>query len=165
MRDYGVALIGFGGVNRALAEIIHHDGAELARELGFRLRVTAITDLRFGSLLADGGVDLAAVLAMAPDETFAGFPGGSMDCSNQAVIRDAAADIVAEATFTNPADGQPALSHIRWALESGKSVCTTNKGPVAFAGAELKALAAAHGVHFEYEGAVMSGTPVIRLAR
>jgi homoserine dehydrogenase len=36
---------------------------------------------------------------------------------------------------------------------------------VAFAGAELKALAAAHGVHFEYEGAVMSGTPVIRLAR
>ncbi|MDR1237349.1 MAG: homoserine dehydrogenase, partial [Propionibacteriaceae bacterium] len=159
-----VALIGFGGVNRALAEIIHHDGAGLAAELGFTLRVTAITDLRFGSLVNADGVGLSDVFAMAPGETFAGFPGGSETCSNEEVIRTVSADIIAEATFTNPADGEPALSHIRWALESGKSACTTNKGPVAFAGAELKALAAANGVHFEYEGAVMSGTPVIRLA-
>jgi homoserine dehydrogenase len=164
MRNYDVALIGFGGVNRALAGIIHDDGGRLAAELGFTSRVTAITDLRFGSLVDGGGVDLAAVFKMAPGETFAGFPGGSETVANKDVIRDAPADIVVEATFTNPADGEPGLSHIRWALESGKSACTTNKGPVAFAGATLRELAAANGVRFEYEGAVMSGTPVIRLA-
>ena len=75
------------------------------------------------------------------------------------------ADIVAEATFTNPTDGEPALSHVRWALESGKHVCTTNKGPVALAGQALKALAAEHGVSFEFEGSVLSGTPILRTAQ
>ena len=42
---------------------------------------------------------------------------------------------------------------------------TTNKGPIALHGAELKALAQRNNVAFEYEGSVMSGTPVIRLAR
>ena len=75
------------------------------------------------------------------------------------------ADIVAEATYTNPTDGEPALSHVRWALESGKHVCTTNKGPVALAGRALKALAAEHGVSFEFEGSVLSGTPILRTAQ
>jgi len=83
---------------------------------------------------------------------------------NDCVIRSTTADIVVEATFTNPVDGEPAVSHVRTALESGKSVTTTNKGPVALAGAELNRIAADHGVRFEYEGSVMSGTPVLRFA-
>lgn len=53
---------------------------------------------------------------------------------------------------------------MKWAIESGKHVVTTNKGPVALYGKELSRLAANNGVRFEYEGSVMSGTPVIRLA-
>ncbi len=41
--------------------------------------------------------------------------------------RTAPADIVVEATFTSPIDGEPAVSHVRWAIESGKHVVTTNK--------------------------------------
>lgn len=162
-KNYNIALIGLGNVNRTLAEIIHTEGTALAQDLGFTLRVTAITDLRFGTLVDAAGVDLGAVLAMEPGQKFSSL-GGSDDCDNETVIRTAPADIVAEATFTNPEDGEPALSHVRWALESGKSVCTTNKGPAAFAAKELKALAAKNGVFFEFEGAVMSGTPVLRLA-
>jgi homoserine dehydrogenase len=73
--------------------------------------------------------------------------------------------MIAEATFTNPVDGEPATTFCRWALESGIHVVTTNKGPIALHGAELKDLARRNGVAFEYEGSVMSGTPVIRLAR
>jgi homoserine dehydrogenase len=96
--------------------------------------------------------------------TFASH-GGSADPDNERVIRTCSAGIICEATFTNPADGEPAASHVRWALESGKSVCTTNKGPVALHGQELSRLAKLKGLHFEFEGAVMSGTPVIRLAK
>jgi homoserine dehydrogenase len=167
MTTYDLALIGFGGVNRSLAELIAARGEALRAELGFGLRVVAITDLRLGSLMDADGIDLSMALALGGDgggETFARH-GGSAAPDNEAVIRNCTADIICEATFTNPDDGEPAVSHVRWALQSGKSVCTTNKGPVALRGRELAALAEQQGVRFEFEGAVMSGTPVIRLAR
>ena len=164
MNRHDIALIGFGGVARALAETIRDRGSDLTRELGFELRVVAITDLRLGSLMVADGIDLAAVLAMVPGETFAGWHGGTAAPQNDYVIRNTTADIVVEATFTNPIDGEPAVSHVRAALESGKSVTTTNKGPVALAGAELNRVAERNGVRFEYEGAVVSGTPVLRFA-
>lgn len=165
MTTYDIALIGFGGVNRTLAELIATRGEDLSAELGFRLRVVAITDLRLGSLIQDEGINLDMVLRMNPaEETFAAH-GGSAKPDNERVIRTSPADIVCEATFTNPATGEPAASHVRWALEAGKSVCTTNKGPVALHGAELKGLARRNALHFEFEGAVMSGTPVLRFAK
>ncbi|HET6354252.1 homoserine dehydrogenase [Streptomyces sp.] len=165
MGRYDLALIGFGGVNRALAELISQRGDRLAEELGFGLRVVAITDLRAGSLVDTDGIDLAPLLAAEPRElSFAGLVGGSADPRNEWVIREVPTDIVVEATFTNPVDGEPAVSHVRWALESGKHVCTTNKGPVALASRPLKRLAAERGVSFEFEGSVLSGTPILRTA-
>ena len=161
---YDIALMGLGNVNRALVEIVRTQSQRLTAELGFTMRVTAITDLRFGTLVDPNGLDLDAVLAVSGSGNFSGLTGYTANCDNYEFAHTAPADILVEATFTNPIDGEPALSHVRWGLESGKSVCTTNKGPAAFAGADLKALATQHGVCFEYEGAVMSGTPVIRLA-
>ncbi|MEV0196033.1 homoserine dehydrogenase [Nonomuraea sp. NPDC050691] len=166
MTRYDLALIGFGGVNRALAELIAERGDELAAELGFALRVVAITDLRAGSLVRGDGVDLAPLLAVAPRELdFSRMEGGSAEPRNEQVIRHVPADVVVEATFTNPDDGEPAVSHVRWALEAGKHVCTTNKGPVALHGRALRELARRNGVRFECEGSVLSGTPVLRTAR
>ncbi len=164
MTHHDLALIGFGGVNRALAEIIRDRGAALVDDLGFGLRVVAITDLRLGSLMQSDGIDLDAALAMTGADTFAGMPGGDAEPRNDYVIRHTTADVISEATFTNPVDGEPAISHVRAALESGKSVTTTNKGPVALASAELNRIAEENGARFEYEGSVMSGTPVLRLA-
>ncbi|MGO4427435.1 hypothetical protein AB4Z54_54225, partial [Streptomyces sp. MCAF7] len=86
---YDLALIGFGGVNRALAELIAERGDELSEELGFALRVVAITDLRAGSLVLPCGIDLAPLLAAAPGELdFSGMAGGSADPRNEWVIRE-----------------------------------------------------------------------------
>lgn len=166
MATYDLALIGFGGVNRALAELIAHRGPQGADETGCTLRVVGISDLRAGSLMNPDGVDLDRILAIHPDAlAFADFAGGSAEPRNEFLIKSSTADIIVEATFTNPTDGEPALSHVKWALESGKHVCTTNKGPVALAGEDLKTLAVRNGVAFEFEGSVMSGTPIIRLGR
>ncbi|WP_053351589.1 homoserine dehydrogenase [Leucobacter musarum] len=164
MHHYRLALIGFGGVARALAELIRDSSPRLRDELGFDLSVVAITDLNFGSLMQSEGIDLDAVLQLPRDASFAAMPGGSAEANNERVIAETNADIVVEATFTNPTTGEPAVSHVRWALEHGRHVTTTNKGPVAIGGAELTALAERVGLRFEYEGAVMSGTPVLRLA-
>lgn len=164
MRTYNLALIGFGGVNRALAHLIAEEPTRF-QQLGFELQVVAITDLAMGSLIQPDGIDIRAIFAMPRHATFEDLPGGSSTADNEAVIRTSNADIIAEATFTNPLDGEPAASHVRWALEAGKHVATTNKGPIALHGPALKTLAAQNNVRFAYEGSVLSGTPVISLAR
>lgn len=160
MTEYKLALVGFGGVNRALAQLIAERNQQWKTELGFTLKIVGVTDLFLGSVMDRHGLD-AALLAKLPTTkgAMAQLPGGTVDALNEAVIKDCGADIIAEATFTNPVDGEPATSFCRWALERGKHVVTTNKGPIALHGAELKALAQRNNVAFEYEGSVMSGTP------
>lgn len=162
MQRYNISLIGFGGVNRALAEIIAEQPERLS-SLGIELRVVAISDLALGTLLSASGIDLHAALALPRGSSFAEL-GGSAEARNEEAITFSATDIVVEATFTDAITGEPATSHVRWALEAGKHVSTTNKGPVALHADELRDLAAANGVSFQYEGAVMSGTPVLRFA-
>lgn len=166
MVHYNIALIGFGGVNRALAQMVAERNDRWQAELGFRLNIVAATDLNLGSVVSANGIDARMLVETKFEKGgFAKLPGGSAEADNERVIRRAPADIVVEATFTNPDHGEPAVSHCRWALESSKHVVTTNKGPVALAATDLKTLARRHHVAFEYEGAVMSGTPVIRMAK
>ncbi len=74
------------------------------------------------------------------------------------------ASLLIELTTLNPLDGQPALQHIHSALEVGMNVITANKGPVAYAQAELQSLAQHKHVQFRFEATVMDGLPLINLA-
>ena len=49
MTVYTIALIGIGGVNRALAELIATKNQLWERDLGFHLNIVAVSDLFFGS--------------------------------------------------------------------------------------------------------------------
>ena len=166
MTEYKIALVGFGGVNRGLAQLVADRNAEWKASLGFGIKIVGVTDLFLGSIVAEEGLDAKQLVALPIEKgALAQMPGGTAEALNEAVIKHSGADMIAEATFTNPVDGEPATTFCRWALESGIHVVTTNKGPIALHGAELKDLARRNGVAFEYEGSVMSGTPVIRLAR
>ncbi|MFW8641945.1 hypothetical protein ACOJBO_00415 [Rhizobium beringeri] len=45
MTVYNIALIGFGGVNRALCRIDRFENQLWERDLGFRLNIVAVSDL------------------------------------------------------------------------------------------------------------------------
>ena len=81
------------------------------------------------------------------------------------MARQAEADVLLEATYTDIKTGEPATGHIKAALERGLHVVTTNKGPLALHYLELARLAAKGKVEFLFEGTVMSGTPVLNLVR
>ncbi len=68
-----------------------------------------------------------------------------------------------EATSLDVADGQPAIDHIRAALEHGAHAITANKGPIVHAYRELRDLAAARGKRFLFESTVMDGVPIFSL--
>jgi len=73
--------------------------------------------------------------------------------------------VVIELTTLNVIDGEPAISHIRSAIDAGCHVITANKGPVAFAYQSLRDAAEKAGVSFLFEGTVMDGVPVFSLVR
>jgi len=80
-------------------------------------------------------------------------------------LRLAKADILFEATSLSPRDGQPAIDHIRAALEMGAHAITANKGPIVHAYEELNCLAVANGRKFLFESTVMDGVPIFSLFR
>jgi homoserine dehydrogenase len=68
-----------------------------------------------------------------------------------------------EASSLNWRTGQPAIDHIRAALEAGAHAVSANKGPIVHAHAELRALAERAGRRFLFESTVMDGTPIFSL--
>lgn len=168
---FNLALIGFGGVNHALAEVILKKRDHLQQHHGLDLRVTAVSDIRLGTVWHADGLDLQALIGLPASgysqaQLLRTNPnsnhGGAALADTLEMIKADCVDVVVEATFTDPNHGEPALSHCRTALAHGKHVVTTNKGPIALALRELLELAAANNVHLLYEGSVMSGTPVLR---
>ncbi|MCL4333161.1 MAG: homoserine dehydrogenase [Candidatus Thermoplasmatota archaeon] len=78
-------------------------------------------------------------------------------------IKESDADVVCEFTWLNLKTAEPAYTHMKTALELGKHVITTNKGPPALKYKELTGLAKKKGVRFMMKGTVMAGTPSFNL--
>ena len=75
----------------------------------------------------------------------------------------AQADVLFEATSLNVKDGEPAVTHIRTALDHGAHAITANKGPIVHAYRELRDLAAMRNKRFLFESTVMDGVPIFSL--
>jgi len=160
-----LALIGFGTVGQGLAEILIDKGEKLKSRYGYEASVVAISDINRGSIFKADGLDLRQVLQQIErDGRIGDHPGATTGWDSLKTIRESGADVVVELTYTDIKTGQPATDHVRTALENGRHVVTSNKGPVALAGQELTRLARENGVQFRYEGTVISGTPALNLA-
>ena len=166
MVTYRLALIGFGNVGQGFAEILQQRGNELAETFGAQFAIVAVSDLLKGSIYDPEGLNPADLLAtVRQGNSLAGLPGAATGWNALDTIRNSNADIVIELSYTDLETGQPALDHVRTALESGKHVITTNKGPVALHFPELSALARKRGLQIGVEGTVMSGTPALRVGQ
>ncbi|HVN76410.1 MAG TPA: hypothetical protein VMT19_08845 [Thermoanaerobaculaceae bacterium] len=159
-------LAGFGNVGRALAGILA-GRAKYPGLAGLDVGVVGITTGSHGALASSEGIDLASAL-----EEFSrhgrfttGHPGATvLDTTSAVATLDY--DVLVELSPLSVAGrGEPAISHVRGALERGRHVVTANKGPVAWAYRELTGLAADRGCRLLYETTVMDGVPVFNLAR
>jgi homoserine dehydrogenase len=164
--EYRLALVGFGTVGQGLAEILRDHGPRLLEEFGVSYRITGVSDVRLGSVHDPAGFEPEALLAATrSDRGLAMLEARDEGWDAVQLAEAGEADVLVELSYTDLATGEPATSHVRSALESGKHVVTTNKGPVALHWAELSALAAERGVEIGVEGTVMSGTPTMNLGR
>lgn len=134
-----------------------------ARDIAWR--VTGVATRRLGWLADSEGFD-TGLLETNPTAALA--PARSRMPGLHGVhewLQAAGADVLFEATSLNPQTGQPAIDHIRAALESGAHAITANKGPIVHAYDELRSLAAAKGRRFLFESTVMDGVPIFSMFR
>lgn len=161
-----LGLVGFGNVGQGLAEILRDSADEYRHNLGLDLKIVAIADAIKGNLYNPDGLNPALLLdKVKQDGAFKGQPDEKPGWDALSMIRECNADVIVEMSYTDLQTGQPATDHLREAINNGKHVVTTNKGPVALFFGELEEMAHKKGVKIGVEGTVMSGTPALRLGR
>ncbi|HYB45585.1 MAG TPA: homoserine dehydrogenase [Nitrososphaerales archaeon] len=153
-----LVLVGLGVVGSGLAEQLSSRSKEL-RSRGLDFRIVAAADSR-GSVEDKRGLDVAELLARKKRTGSV----GEGDRGTAEMIRDADADVVVELT-PGTTSGEPALSHMKAALRSSKSVVTANKMPLALHYGELLAEARRRSVRIMYGACVGGGLPVLEFGR
>ena len=127
------------------------------KDRGIGWRITGVATRSLGWIADERGLDLAE--------------GSRLQAAKPAPhdvrewLQAARADVLFEATSLNVKDGQPAIDHIRAALEYGAHAITANKGPIVHAYAELAALAVQKRRRFLFESTVMDGAPIFSMFR
>ena len=161
MTEYKIAFLGFGNVGKALARLLLNKQAEILERYGITFLVSGIATGRHGTAIDPAGIDLQA--ALMGDLATLNRAGNIQDSID--FIRRCGADVLFENSPVNYDTGQPAIDHLRLALECGMHAITANKGPVVHAYRELTSLARKMSRSFYFESTVMDGAPIFSLYR
>ncbi len=161
MQDVKIAFLGFGNVGQALARLFLDKQGTLRDQHGITWRTVGIATGRHGMALSPQCLDLEKALDLAGQgKSLARLSEAETPEHGVGFVRLCGADVLFENTPVNYQTGQPAIDHIRTALENGMHAITANKGPVVHAYDRLSALAKERGKHFLFESTVMDGAPV-----
>ncbi len=160
IRRFNLALVGFGNVGRALVRLLQSKDAVLRDHHELEWRLTGVASRRLGWIASPDGLDPAALLSARVSSK-----PQPAQMSVREWLRAARSDVLLEASSLNRHTGQPAIDHLRAALECGAHAISANKGPIVFAYDELRRLAREKGKRFLFESTVMDGAPVFSLFR
>ena len=162
---YNLAFIGFGNVARALARLLQRKRDLLQSRHDITYSVTGIATGSHGFAVNPNGFDLTEALELVESQQSISALSTLQMEDSLAVIRHSNANVMFENSPVNTQTGQPALDHIRMALELGMHAITANKGPVVHGYRALTELAESKGKKFRFESAVLGGAPVFSVFR
>lgn len=129
------------------------------RRYDVRWRLTGVATRRNGWLADPDGLNPLSILAGR-------WPTHQPDSAPRNIrewLERARADVFFEASSLNVQSGQPAIDHIKAALEFGAHAVTANKGPIVHAFSEISGLAREKHRNFLYESTVMDGVPIFSM--
>ena len=143
MKEYGVAVLGFGTVGAGVVETLLKNGELLAERLGVRPVLKGVADL---DITTDRGVEV---------------PEGLLTTDGAGLIARGNVDIVVELI----GGCGVAKKFVLDALGRGKRVVTANKKLLAECGEELFRVAEENGTEILFEASVGGGIPIIKALR
>ncbi len=165
MTHYKLAFIGFGNVARALARLLERKSGLMKSKYDITYSVTGIATGRHGFAVNPDGLDVQKALELVENKQSVSSLSSIPVNNSIEVIQNSKADVMFENSPVNTQTGQPAIDHIRTALELGMHAITANKGPVVHGYRDLTALAESKGRKFRFESAVLGGAPVFSVMR
>lgn len=133
--------------------------ARLREDYGIEWKLTGVASRRIGWIANPNGLDAEALLAGRCPES----PAWATAKNVREWLEEADPDVFFEATSLDRGTGQPAIDHLKAALESGAHAISANKGPIVYAYRELRDLARSKGRKFLFESTVMDGTPIFSM--
>jgi len=163
---FKIAFIGYGTVGQGLTEILLEKKEFLKERYDFHYKIVAISDVVKGSVYDENGLDMKKILDLVSSgKKIDDYPNGIKGLNSIDTIKKTNSNTIIEVTFTDVKTGEPASTHIKTALNEGKNVVSTNKGPVVKKAIELLKTAEKNNVNYGFEGVVLAGTPALNLAK
>lgn len=162
---YNLVLIGFGNVARSLARLLLRKQDLLKSQYDVTFSITGISTGRHGCAVNLHGCNIEQALEFVEHGKSLSLLSMFQVEDSLSVIKHSNAQIMFENSPVNTQTGQPALDHIRMALELGMHAITANKGPVVHGYRELTSLAKSKGKTFGFESTVLGGSPVFSVFR
>ncbi len=162
-----IAIIGFGNVGRAFAELLQERQDWLRVNYNEQLRVVGLSD-RSGVIVNNDGLDTASLMQLKQSGRSLESAGAQPATPAEAVrlFAEAGAQAVIETLPSGlKTAGEPAITFVTAALNRGLHVITANKAVLLFAGPRLEQLAADKGVRLAHSGATCAALPTLSFAR
>ncbi len=154
-----IILMGMGVVGQAFLELLELEREDLYRKYGLHPVVVAVADSK-SMIYNPRGLDIQRLLIHKRSKgSLHGLPGEVRDID---LVREVEAEVVIDVTPSNFKTGEPGLSYIRTALQTGKHVITANKGPLAMEMPALLEMFQHKGLRLLFSGTVGGGTPFLR---
>ena len=160
-----ICIIGFGSVGQGVARVFNMKRNRIKKDYDLDLQIVAVADSE-GAVISEDGINPALLLetkqntGRVSDYLDYGFSG----VTGMDLLDTVEYDCLIEVTPTNICDGEPARSHILKAMNTGRNVVTSNKGPLALGFTELRDTAQSNKVMFKYEASVGGAMPIINFA-
>ncbi|MEO1996283.1 MAG: homoserine dehydrogenase [Planctomycetaceae bacterium] len=153
-------------MGRNLARLFDEKRATLAADYGWRPSLIGVAELN-GSATHTGGLCIPEVLNHFGEHgSLSAYPGsGKPGWQGMDVLINTEADVLIETTPTNIETGEPALSHVRRALQRGMHVVSANKGPFIHSYQELRRLADQNNVQLKLSAAAAAALPTLDVAQ
>src|SRR3954465_2305259 len=128
MKIFNLCLLGYGNVARALVPLLVEKTEEMREEFGVGWRVTGVATRRMGWLVSPEGFRIEELLSAGMTQRVSPPPSDVREW-----LAAARCDVLFETTSLEPLTGEPAITHVRAALEHGAHVVTANKGTIVHA--------------------------------
>ena len=157
-----IVIAGFGVVGQGVAEVIQQKGRALSEAFGEEIRIVGAFDSKSCEASKDG-LDPGALLKRKSMDGRVGKKDS--DGNPWRILGGIDYDTLIEVTPTNIVDGEPGFTNMMIALNAGKNVITSNKGPLALKFKDLSRTAEAHDARLRFEATVGGATPIINLSR
>jgi homoserine dehydrogenase len=160
-----IVIMGFGAVGQGVARVIALKKEYLQDNYGVKLKIVAVVDSS-GAAISNEGLDADLLLQTKKNHgKVSDYPEyGVPDVGGLEVFDEVEYDCMVEVTPTNIENGEPARSHMLKAINDGKDVVTSNKGPLALSFRAIDDAAISNGALFKYEASVGGAMPIINFA-